>query len=120
MDKKKPETEQGKKARSIGVAVTVPTTTCTDKHCPFHGGLKLRGRSFVGKIIRDVMHKSTVIEFPRKFYLKKYERYENRRTRISTHIPSCMTVVKGDTVRIMESRHISKTKNFVAIEVVKK
>ena len=66
------------------------------------------------------MHKSTVIEFPRKFYLPKYERFENRRTRIKAHIPPCLPVAKGDVIRVMESRPISKTKNFVAIEVMKK
>lgn len=108
------------KGKDVGVPVTPPQTNCTDRHCPFHGSLKLRGRSFMGKVIRSVMHKSTVIEFPRKYYLKKYERFEKRRTRIKTHIPPCIMVVKGDVIRIMESRPISKTKNFVAIEVMKK
>ncbi len=118
MEKKKETPEQSK--MKIGVTVIPPTATCDDRHCPFHGSLKLRGRLFTGIVIRNVMHKSTVIEFPRKFYLPKYERFENRRTRIKAHIPPCLLVAKGDTIRIMESRPISKTKNFVAIEVMKK
>jgi small subunit ribosomal protein S17 len=61
-----------------------------------------------------------MIEFPRKLYLSKYERFENRRTRIKAHVPPCLTIAKGDTIKIIESRPISKTKNFVAVEVVKK
>lgn len=118
MEKTKAKTEQ--QARDIGIPVIPPSTVCTDRHCPFHGGLKVRGRTFTGAVIRDVTHKSTMIEFPRKFYLPKYERFENRRTRVKAHIPPCLPIKKGDVIKIMESRPISKTKNFVAIEVVKK
>src|SRR3989338_9932958 len=104
---------------NIGIPITPPTKTCDDKHCPFHGNLKPRGRSFTGKVIRDVMHRTTIIEFPRRHYIPKYERFEKRRTRIKAHIPPCMNITKGDTIKIMESRPISKTKNFVALEVLK-
>ncbi len=117
MEKKKTSQQQ---ARDIGIPITPPTETCTDRHCPFHGSLKLRGRMFTGTVIHNVMHKSTVIEFPRQFYLPKYERFEKRRTRITAHIPPCLSVSKGDIIKVMESRPIAKTKNFVAVEVMKK
>ena len=116
----KNKTMQKQNGRDIGIPVVSPAATCTDRHCPFHGELKVRGRIFTGSVIRDVAHKSTMIEFPRKLYLPKYERFENRRTRIKTHVPSCLTIKKGDIVKVMESRPISKTKNFVAVEVMKK
>ena len=119
MAQKKKSAEQ-QKAIDIGVPFIAPQATCDDKHCPFHAGLKLRGRSFEGKVIRNVIHKTTIIEFPRRFYLPKYERFEKRRTRIKAHVPPCLPIVKGDTIKIMESRPISKTKNFVAFEVIKK
>lgn len=118
MENKKQTKEPG--TVNIGMPLLSPEKECTDKHCPFHGDLKVRGRSFTGEVIRNVMHKSTVIEFPRKLYIKKYERFEKRRTRIKTHVSPCFNIKKGDTIKIVESRPISKTKNFVAVEVIKK
>jgi small subunit ribosomal protein S17 len=89
---------------------------CNDKHCPFHGAVSLRGRSFQGKIIKTDLHKTVTIEFPRQFYLKKYERYEKKRSRIKAHNPPCINAQIGDTVKIMETKPISKTKNFIIIE----
>jgi len=118
MEKTKAKPEQI--GRDIGIAVAQPASACTDRHCPFHGELKVRGRIFSGSVIRDVFHKSTIIEFPRKLYIPKYERFENRRTRVKTHVPPCIAIRKGDIIKIMESRPISKTKNFVAVEVINK
>ncbi|MEK6904201.1 MAG: 30S ribosomal protein S17 [Nanoarchaeota archaeon] len=117
MEKSKTKPEQ--KGRDIGIDVAQPASACTDRHCPFHGELKVRGRIFSGPVIRDVVHKSTMIEFPRKLYIQKYERFEKRRTRIKAHVPPCIDAGKGDFVRIMETRKISKTKSFVVIEVRK-
>ncbi|MFH0936322.1 MAG: 30S ribosomal protein S17 [Candidatus Woesearchaeota archaeon] len=89
---------------------------CGDRHCPFHGDISIRGRSFRGKIIKSDIHKTVTIEFPRQFYLKKYERYEKRRTRIKAHNPPCINAQVGDIVIIMETKPISKTKNFVITE----
>ena len=89
---------------------------CNDRHCPIHGSISLRGRSFKGKIVKTDLHKTATIEFPRQFYLKKYERYEKRRSRIKAHNPECINAQIGDIVKIMETKPISKTKNFVVIE----
>lgn len=107
------------KGRSIGIDVPFPEKTCTEEKCPFHGNLKVHGRTFVGTVIKDVFHKTVTIEFPRQFYVQKYERYEKRRTRIKAHVPGCITVAKGDILKIVETRPLSKTKNFVAVEVIK-
>tara|TARA_Y100000310_G_scaffold138289_2_gene137223 strand:+ start:30130 stop:30468 length:339 start_codon:yes stop_codon:yes gene_type:complete len=100
--------------------ITKPKDSCSDKQCPFHGTLSVHGREFVGEVISDVFHKTVTIEFARQFYLPKYERYEKRRTRIKAHVPPCLSVKKGVSLRIVETRPISKTKNFVAVEVVTK
>jgi len=105
---------------SIGIEVQEPKIKCSDKHCPFHGNLVVRGRVFEGKVIKMNMQKTAIIEWPRIIYLQKYERYEKRRSRIKVHRPDCMNIVVGDDVMVMESRPISKTKNFVIIEVNKK
>lgn len=106
------------KTKKIGIEVNLPTQECEDKHCPFHGKVKIRGKIFTGTIIRGDTHKTATVEWSRLFYLPKYERYEKRRTRIKAHNPPCINAKIGDTVKIMESKPISKTKNFVIIEKV--
>lgn len=115
---KKTEAVQ-KNGRSIGLDVPFPEKTCAEEKCPFHGNLKVHGRIFVGTVIKNVFHKTATIEFPRQFYVQKYERYEKRRTRIKAHVPGCLNVAQGDTLKIAETRPLSKTKNFVAVEVIK-
>ncbi|MBM3200531.1 30S ribosomal protein S17 [Candidatus Woesearchaeota archaeon] len=106
-------------AKNVGLKVPEPKAACKDRHCPFHGSLKVRGRTFTGKVIKSGMHKTVTVEWPRLFYIPKYERFEKRRTRMKAHNPECLKAQVGDEVKIMESRPISKTKNFVIIEVIK-
>ncbi len=82
--------------------------------------LRMHGRVFVGTVIKDVFHKTTTIEFPRQVYNSKYERFQKRRTRLKVHVPDDFKVKKGDTIKVIETRPISKTKNFLALEVIKK
>lgn len=118
--KQNTKTEQAlKEGRSIGIVVAFPEKSCNEEKCPFHGNLKIHGRIFVGTVIKPVFHKTATIEFPRQFYVAKYERFEKRRTRVKAHVPPCLEVVKGDTLKIAETRPLSKTKMFVAVEVVK-
>ena len=108
--------ERKGKTKNIGIEVKIPKEKCNDKHCPFHGNLKLRGRIFVGTVIKTSTSKTAKIEFPYLVNLPKYERYEKRRTRLQVHVPPCIKVNIGDRVKVMECRPISKTKNFVVIE----
>lgn len=96
------------------------SASCSDKSCPFHGSLRLRGRQFVGKVISTKAQKTAVVVWQRLCYIPKYERYERKRTRLQVHVPGCLSVSDGDVVKIAECRPISKTKNFSVIEVVKK
>ena len=82
--------------------------------------LRMHGRTFIGTVIKDVFHKTTTIEFPRQVYNSKYERFQKRRTRIKVHIPDGFSIKKGDIIKIVETRPISKTKNFIALEIIKK
>src|SRR3989338_2698046 len=100
----------------IVLDVKEPKEKCEDENCPFHGSLRCRGRTFIGTIISTKMHKTAVAESVRKHYIKKYERYEKRRTKIKAHNPLCINAKEGDIVRMMECRQLSKTKNFVIIE----
>ncbi len=103
-------------SRDKGIGVSPPKDTCeNDKHCPFHGSQSLRGRMFQGKVIRSKVPKSAVVEWSWKRKIPKYERYEKRRTKVIAHNPSCIGAQEGDVVKIMETRKISKTKNFVIV-----
>ena len=82
--------------------------------------LKTHGRTFTGIVISEVFHQTTTIEFPRRIYNAKYERFQKRRTRIKVHVPEDSKVNKGDTIKVIETRPISKTKNFLAVEVIQK
>ena len=108
------------KAKTIGIEVNLPKQECNDPHCPFHGTLKVHGRIFNANVTKTDLNKSATVEFLNFCYLPKYERYEKRMTRLRVHNPICINAKTGDYVKIIESRPISKTKNFVIIGAVKK
>lgn len=93
---------------------------CKDKNCPFHGSLSIRGRSFVGTVISTKMQKTAIVEWGRIHQLRKYERYEKRRSKVKVHNPDCIKAKEGDLVKIAECRPLSKTKNFVIVKVLGK
>ena len=104
------------KAKDIGMGIKPPKKVCNDSKCPFHGQLKIRGRTFIGTVISDRMQKTVKVEWLRKILLPKYERYAVKRTRIKAHNPDCIKAEEGDIVKIYECRPISKTVNFVIVE----
>jgi small subunit ribosomal protein S17 len=108
--------------KNIGIPVsTQPKESKTlDPKDPFTGSLKLRGRVFVGTVISDKMQKTVTVEWPRRKFVKKYERFEMRRSKVKAHNPESIDAKTGDLVKIAETRPLSKTKNFVVIEIVKK
>lgn len=103
-------------ARNIGIVLEIPKQKCNNIKCPFHGNLSVRGRQFTATIVSTKMGKTAVIEFERLYFLKKYERYEKRRTKLKVHNPECINAKDGDIVNVMECRPLSKTKNFVVIQ----
>jgi small subunit ribosomal protein S17 len=106
----------GKNQKNIGINITPPSQLCTDKNCPFHGNLRVRGTMIRGKIVSASMEKSVIIQKERKHYIPKYQRYEKRTRRYAAHLPPCIPVNLGDDVTIMECRPLSKTKSFVVVE----
>ena len=104
---------------SAGLNVKTPERECDDVLCPYHGHLRVRGKIIEGRVVRDGMERSVVVERERLYYIKKYERYEKRLSRISAHNPPCINAKVGDMVKIAECRPISKTVAFVVVEVMK-
>jgi small subunit ribosomal protein S17 len=112
-------TEKATAGTALGLGVHMPSETCTDVNCPFHGTLPVRGRVFDGKVVSTRAQRTAIIEREYPKLLTKFERYERRHSRISAHRPDCITVKEGDLVRIAECRPLSKTKHFVVVEVTK-
>ena len=89
---------------------------CKDFACPRHGNISLRGRTFKGTVIKK-FPKRVVIEFERTIFVKKYERYSRRKTKLHARLPDCIKddIQIGDYVEIKECRPISKIIHFVLI-----
>lgn len=123
-EENKPVVKEVEKAAPKGPKISLKAekkvqVDCKDKFCPFHGSTKLHGRSLTGEIIRTKSHKTASMVRVRQHFLKKYERYEKRRTKIQVHNPPCINAKVGDKVKVVETRPLSKTKNFVIVEVLK-
>ncbi len=80
--------------------------------------IRTRGRTFTGIVIESRMQKTAIVEWLRRKYSIKYERYERGRTRIKAHNPPEIDAKKGDIVKIVECRPISKTKHFTIVEKI--
>ncbi|MAF35167.1 30S ribosomal protein S17 [Candidatus Woesearchaeota archaeon] len=78
--------------------------------------MKTHGRTFTGTVLSAKMANTVTVEWTRVRFVTKYERYEKRRTRVKAHNPKEIDAKKGDIVRIMETKPISKTKHFIVIE----
>ncbi|MFB6105838.1 MAG: 30S ribosomal protein S17 [Halobacteriaceae archaeon] len=101
---------------AIGLNVPEPEATCADENCPFHGTLAVRGQTLTGEVASTDMEKTVVVEREYDVYVPKYDRYMKRRSRVPAHAPPCMDLSVGDTVRIAETRPLSKTKSHVVVE----
>ncbi|WP_368409260.1 30S ribosomal protein S17 [Halomarina litorea] len=103
---------------AIGLNVPEPEETCSDPNCPFHGTLSVRGQLVEGRVASTSMDKTVVVEREYDVRVPKYDRLMKRRSRISAHHPDCLDLSEGDTVRIAETRPLSKTKSHVVVELV--
>jgi small subunit ribosomal protein S17 len=83
-----------------------------------YNNVSFRGQSFVGIVVSDKPMKSVTVEFTRRHYVPKYERYEKRLTRLHAHNPPHIDAKEGDIVRVMETRPLSKTIHHVIVEKI--
>ena len=93
--------------------------TCNDKNCPEHGTLSTRKKTLKVTVVKALADKTAVVTWPRLVKVQKYDRAYHTSSRLSVHVPGCMTVKTGDKVIISETRKLSKTKSFVITEVLK-
>ena len=105
--------------KNIGISVTVPKKECTDKHCPFHGILSVRGKLFDGKVVSAKAKNTIVLQKESPVYFSKFKRYARGKSTIHAYKPSCIDAEEGDSVLTAECRPISKSVSFVVVEVRK-
>jgi len=95
-------------------------TECADRQCPEHGTLSTRGRIFEGTVVKKHQRR-IAIEFERTVFIKKYERYTKKKTRLHARLPSCKeaSVNVGDYVQIQECRPLSKIIHYAYIKKIR-
>jgi small subunit ribosomal protein S17 len=79
---------------------------------------KLR-KSRVGVVVSSKMDKSILVAIERKVAHPIYKKYFKKTTKLMAHDEKNECGI-GDTVKIMETRPLSKLKNWRLVEVVEK
>ena len=74
-------------------------------------------RSVVGKVVSDKMQKTIVVVVERTVKHPKYGKIMRRRTKLHAHDENQVCKI-GNTVKIRETRPISKMKSWVLVEVI--
>ena len=82
---------------------------------------KARGERQVrtGVVVSDAMEKTVVVRISSQVKHPMYGKYVRRSSRLNAHDEAGDAHV-GDTVRIVETRPLSKTKRWRVVEVVEK
>lgn len=102
---------------NIGLKVKNPKRECTDKNCPFHGSLSVRGKLFEGKVTGSKAKQTITLQKDAPIYFRKFKRYARGTSTIHAHVPNCIDVEIGNHVLTAECRPISKSASYVVVEV---
>ncbi len=73
----------------------------------------------VGVVVSDARDKTVTVEVPTSFKHPRYDKVVRRTTKFHAH-DEANDAKAGDTVRIMETRPISKQKRWRVVEVVER
>lgn len=73
----------------------------------------------VGVVISDVRDKTVTVEVPTQFSHPRYDKVVRRSSKFHAHDEGNEARV-GDTVRIMETRPVSKQKRWRVVEIVER
>ena len=71
----------------------------------------------LGKVVSDKMAKTVVVRLERRFPHPRYGKMVTRSTKVKAHDEQ-NDAKTGDTVRIMETRPLSKDKRWRVVEIV--
>ena len=78
-----------------------------------------RAVTIVGKVVSNKMQKTIIVEIDRKVKHPLYGKYMKRSSKMVVHDNDNTSKI-GDLVLIKQSRPLSKTKNWVLVEVLEK
>ena len=73
----------------------------------------------IGRVVSNKMQKTITVAVDRKVKHPIYGKFVNRTTKFKAHDEQ-NTAGIGDTVRIMETRPLSKTKRWRLVEIIEK
>lgn len=73
----------------------------------------------IGVVVSDKMNKSVVVLVERKFKHPMYGKFVKRSKKYMAHDENNVCGI-GDTVKIMETRPLSKNKNWRLVEIIEK
>jgi len=115
---------RGRFVRDVGLGFKAPVHavkgTYVDKKCPFTGDVSIRGRILSGTVTSLKMQRACVLRRDYLHYIKKYNRYEKRHSKISAHLSPCfLDIALGDKVTVGQCRPLSKTIRFNVLKVQK-
>jgi small subunit ribosomal protein S17 len=107
MAKEKKQTEKSVKEETkslVGAEILAPT----------------RGRVFEGTVTKK-FEKRVVIQFERTVFVKKYERFYRKKTRIHARLPQNLkdSINVGDYIRVQECRPLSKIIHSIVIAKIR-
>jgi len=74
-------------------------------------------RGVLGRVVSDKMQKTVVVRIERRFAHPQYGKIVKRSTKVKAH-DEANDAKTGDTVRIMETRPLSKDKRWRVVEIV--
>jgi len=80
---------------------------------------RARRQTTVGIVVSDKMDKTVVVEIARLIRHLGYDRRVRRKTRVKAHDEENACHV-GDTVRVMETRPLSKGKRWRVVEILER
>jgi small subunit ribosomal protein S17 len=76
-------------------------------------------QTVIGTVVSDKMQKTVVVEIARLTRHQGYDRMVRRKTKVKAHDEQGACQM-GDTVRLMETRPLSKDKRWRVVEVLQK
>jgi len=80
---------------------------------------RARRKVRVGIVVSDARDKTVTVEVPMSFAHPRYDKVVRRSTKLHAHDEANDARV-GDTVRIMETRPLSKQKRWRVVEIVER
>lgn len=81
--------------------------------------IKKRKITRIGKVVSNKMQKSIVVAIERRVQHKKYKKYFTKTTKLMAHDENNECSI-GDTVKIEETRPLSKRKRWRLVEIIDK